>query len=98
MSNFLITSYGQRYNTCGTQHNIYVRLRFRTTLKMFLRHGGVRVKTHGEHIAIESGEPLTADQRAVIRRELKQDDYYSLVISIGGKYGKKEKFRPIRRV
>ena len=98
MNNFLLTKNGVLHTTAGIQHNIYVQRTLKVSLKQFLKSGGVRVKTHRDHIAIEAGLPLTDAQMWHINRALKQDDYYSMVVSIGGKYGKKEKFRPIRRI
>jgi len=56
------------------------------------------VKTYRDHIAIEAGKPFTPVQRTLIKRVLKEYDYYSMVISIGGKYAKKDEFRPIRNI
>ena len=96
--NCLITPKGDLHLTGGTQHNIYIRRRSGLTLKTFLELGGVRVKVHGEHIAIEAGRPLTTTQKRHVRRILKEHDFYSLVMSIGGAYGKLERFRPIRSI
>ncbi len=82
--NFLITKGGVRYSTQGVQHNFWVRTRLNTTLRKFLRNGGVRVKTHNDHMAIEAGCPLTVKQKIRIRKALKFNDYFSLVVSIGG--------------
>ena len=98
MCNLIITKDGKAYYLNGEQHHIFVSLKFKMSLKKFLESGGVRVKTYRDHIAIEAGRPLTAKQKAVIRRVLKDNDYFSLVISVGDRYGKIERFRPIRSV
>ncbi|KKL06790.1 hypothetical protein LCGC14_2592540 [marine sediment metagenome] len=96
VNNFLVTKDGVRYCTQGIQHNIWVRTRLKTTLKEFLQGGGIRVKTHNDHMAVEAGRPLTVGQKTWVREALKEHDYFSLVVSIGGKYAAKERFRAIR--
>ncbi len=94
--NFLITKNGVRYCTQGTQHNIWVRTHLGTTLRKFLQDGGVRVKTHNDHMAIEASRPFTTNQKRHIKKALRAHDYFSVVVDIGGKYAAKERFRPIR--
>ncbi len=96
MSNCLILSTGKRYSVIGQQHNIYCRRVFKMSLKQFLQTGGIRVKTHGEHIAIESAMPFNAEQKRTIKRILKEGMYFSMVVCIGGRWAKKDKYRPIR--
>ena len=96
--NFLITPNGCFHCTDGTRHSDYVARFFGITLKKFLQNGGVRVKTHNDHMAIEAGKPLTVKQKRWIRSALKGHDYFSVIVSIGGKYASKERFRPIRSI
>ena len=98
MSNYLIKADGARFVTTGMRHETYCRTTFKMLLKNFLKAGGCRVKTFREHIAIETGEPLTVPQRQTVCRILHDDNYYTMVICIGGKWNEKEKFRPIRKV
>ena len=94
--NSIITRTGVCYITAGIQHNIFVRQQLKMSLKKFLQSGGVRVKAHNDHMAVEAGQPLTVEQKAWIRKALKEHDYFSVVVSIGGQYAAKERFRPIR--
>ncbi len=94
----LITPKGNVYCTGGVRHDAYIRHKSGLTLRTFLESGGVRIKTHYDHIAIEAGHSLTAAQKRRIRYILKGRNFYSMVISINGKYGKLEKFRPIRSI
>ena len=96
--NFLISKDGKCYDVTGVQHNIYVRYYFRVSLKKFLQDGGVRVKTHNDHMAVEAGRSLTVEQKMWVREALREYDYYSVVVSIGGKYAVKKRFRPIRSI
>ncbi len=98
VNNFLVTKDGVRYSTDGIQHNIWVRVHLKTTLKKFLQGGGIRVKTYNDHMAIEAGGPLTVEQKRWIKKALKEHDYFSVVVNIGGEYAEKERFRPIRRL
>ena len=96
MDNFLIIRNGQKKNCGGVQHNIFVRRWLKMSLKQFLKGGGVRVKISRERMAIEAGKPLTSTQKRHIRYALKHNDIFSLVVSVGGEYSKKDRFRPIR--
>lgn len=96
VNNFIITKTGGYFTTANIQHNIFVRQQLKISLKKFLQTGGVRIKTYNDHMAIEAGCPLTVRQKMCIRKALKEHDYFSLVVSIGGKYAAKERFRPIR--
>ena len=96
--NSIITKSGRGYDVGSERHRIYTQRHFKLTLKKFLQNGGVRVKTHNDHMAIEAGKPLTVKQKRWIRSALKGHDYFSVIVSIGGKYASKERFRPIRSI
>lgn len=96
MAGFLITPQGARHRMGGEQHNIYCRRAFKVSLKTFLAKGGVRVKVFRDCVAIESGTVLSNTQKRLLRRVLKQDNYYSMTVCIGGRWANKETMRPIR--
>ena len=96
MAGYLITPEGTRLSVGSMQHNIYCRQAFKLSLKTFLARGGVRIKVFRDHVAIESGTLLNERQRMMVIGVLRQDDYYFLVVCIGGKWADRSTWRPIR--
>lgn len=94
--NCLITKDGQVINCSGGRHDYICRFKLQTTLRGFLyRHHGVRIKI-GRHktIAIEYRHKPTDAQAKEIRKILRSDNYYVVILSTHTL----SKCRPIRRI
>jgi len=94
--NCLITKTGEISECTGIEHEIAVKLRFKKSLYAFI-NGGVRVcdKERYNTIAIEHRKPLTAKQKRIVNRFLRENDYYC----VADNFDVKNKIeRPIRRL
>ena len=97
MNSCLITKRGRMVDcSAGRQHDIICKRVLKIDLDNFiLKRGGVRIHVNtinSEHIAIEFHDKPTDAQMRIIRRILRRDDYYTVVLvrqTI-------QKFRPIR--
>ncbi len=96
-NNCLITKEGKVIDcNNGTPHAVICVKMFKVTLNKFLtKLSGVRVKKgwpDTEALAIEYYDKPTEQQLRVIRRILRQDDYYTVVLNLRTII----KWRPIR--
>jgi hypothetical protein len=97
MSSCLITKRGKVVDCNGNrQHEIICKRVLKIGLDDFvLKRGGVRVKADSidpEYIAIEYHDRPSDAQMRIIRRILRRDDYYTVVLV----HRTIQKFRPIR--
>lgn len=97
MSNCLITRTGERIDCIRSEtHEITAKRELPYDVGFFLQdRGGIRVKVcwpDTETIAIEFYYDLTESQIRAIKKILRQDDYYAVILESG----LITRFRPIR--
>lgn len=96
--NLLIDKNGKQV-ICTTSHVIQCRTSFGIELPRFLFAGGVRVAAYQTHLTIEAGTALTAKQKRIVNRILKDSDYYSVHISIGRNYTlRDDDYKPVKHL
>lgn len=94
MRNCLITKRGRIVeSTSGSTHEQTCFRVLETTLDEFFENGGVRIKAvHPDEIAIEYYSKPTPTQQSIIRKVLRENDYYVIILA----FRSIRKFRPIR--
>ena len=95
MSNCLITRTGKRIDCYGGIHKATCKYELHISMNTFLKRGGIRIKIcwpDTETIAIEYYHKLTELQIRAIRKILRQDNYYAVILESG----LITRFRPIR--
>lgn len=95
---FIIDKTGKRIDCNGASHERLIHWWAKCSILKFMEHGGVRVKVHGESIAIEYRKPISDKQSSVISKALKEQDIFCIVFDSGLEYNRIEKFRPIRKL
>lgn len=93
--NCLITQTGERIDCYAGIHKETCKRELHISMGTFLKRGGIRVKIcypDTETIAIEYYHKLTELQIRAIRKILRQDDYYAIILESE----LITKFRPIR--
>lgn len=90
----LITKRRRIINTSalGSTHERMCETLLNYGLDVFFEKGGVRVKTNGDEIAIEYYSKPSFKQQDIIRKILREDDYYVVVLP----FRSIQKIRPIR--
>ena len=101
MANYLITKAGRKVLVQdGQAHKQTCEDILHTTLEDFIENGGVRVKIHGEHAAVESHVKLNSQQIGKVNGILRNNDIFSLVTSFAKYYEdiRTSFTRPIRKL
>jgi len=95
--NCLITKQGEVVKCIGVDHATRCRFTFKTNLNKFLAKGGVRIccKPKYETLIIEHKQELTGEQKRIIGRMLKDNDYFCVMRNNAVK---KSFARPIRQI
>jgi len=94
MGNCLITERGRIIEIPpGNDHEQTCERLLHKTLDKFFENGGIRIKTaNPDEIAIEYYTKPTLKQQGIIRKELRKNDYYTIMLA----FRFIRKFRPIR--
>jgi len=92
--NCLVTQKGKVIEcSAGVKHDIVCQRQFGYGVNRFLEFDyGLRIKTSGDIIAIEYYCSLSDKQKNIIRRYLRQNDFYTVILC----FKTISKFRPIR--
>jgi len=95
--NCFITKKGKIIDCNGEPHSLLCKRQFGIDLYDYLTIA-CRIMFYRDKLAIETRHKLTKEEIKVIKKLLKNNNIYSVVCEVNGKFKVKNSFRPVRSI